>query len=647
MEGQVSQVTDKQQVELTPRRSAYDREIVAVPIADLRVPDADLDRAMVEKGGVRGVTAQGIPVVKAKIGKKVVGIAAGVVVFRAEDEDGGYLVTAGAARVLRARELGFAGTVDVEVQRLAGDGRELIAVNPNHLVSSRNRRTDDTPDATLLGSVAAVGVQSPIVVQLDWASGLLIVLHGHRRRRAAIETQQATVPVMVERAFTGSDDEQQLSEAVSQYFENEVREGFDAPDKAAIIQEVLDLGFSEAEVAEKLQVDATTVAAVVKLRRSKKAVEALAGGADVLQSAAIAELEAHPDLQEALYEAAQEGEFEWGRALASANRQAAHRAARAEEIARLEAQKVKLLDRVDAGLSGPKMRSLEQLLGADGVMTPEEHAACPGHAAFLYRGSSRATYLCQDVPGHRHKLSVVGGGTTPNSPLSDEEKAALKRTRQNNVAMIDVNTARRTWIKQKLLPRAAKKGLPGWEAALLVAVSEDDRSLRKAMERGHAAAHEALGLPVVDQMYQRRVRLALTGKRGKVTGPEARRRLIAIYVMAHEAKIKKDAWRNPPIELREYYAQLIAWGYQPGEVDAEIGLLPEGDNLFMSAAGAAEVADDEVDDEAGEDDDEEFAEDVTDVPDESDEPDEPADQEPDDDLTLAALDALAEEADAN
>jgi hypothetical protein len=109
-----------------------------------------------------------------------------------------------------------------------------------------------------------------------------------------------------------------------------------------------------------------------------------------------------------------------------------------------------------------------------------------------------------------------------------------------------------------------------------------------------------------EQMYSREERLLLSGARGALAPAAARGRLIVAYVFAHEDKITKMSWRDASPELRDYYAQLIAWGYEPGEVDGEIGVLPKDPMALREGPApvgdAGETGEDDLDDEDVEDD---------------------------------------------
>lgn len=79
---------------------------------------------------------------------------------------------------------------------------ELLDIDPRTLLIDVNVRGDARPDPDLVDSIRDVGVLQPVTV-VRTRDGQHRVRYGHRRTLAAIEAEQATVPVIV----AGDEDE--------------------------------------------------------------------------------------------------------------------------------------------------------------------------------------------------------------------------------------------------------------------------------------------------------------------------------------------------------------------------------------------------------------------------------------------------------
>ncbi len=135
--------------------------------------------------------------------------------------------------------------MEKELKRLKLDTLSPAAWNPR----SEAELSEDNPAMMeLIASVGAVGVIQPIDVWIDDGLALGIVLAGNRRVKAATLAGLKEIPAMVFKGIT----EAQAHEITR--IENEVRSNVDPMRDAALIGEMLSLGFNQKEIAARFGV---------------------------------------------------------------------------------------------------------------------------------------------------------------------------------------------------------------------------------------------------------------------------------------------------------------------------------------------------------------------------------------------------------
>lgn len=135
--------------------------------------------------------------------------------------------------------------MEKELKRLKLDGIAPAAWNPR---TEAELAEDHPAMKELVASVKAVGVIQPIDVWADDGMALGIVLAGSRRVKAASLAGLKEIPAMVFKGLT----EAQAREITR--IENEVRRGVDPMRDAALIGEMLGLGFTGKEIAARFGV---------------------------------------------------------------------------------------------------------------------------------------------------------------------------------------------------------------------------------------------------------------------------------------------------------------------------------------------------------------------------------------------------------
>jgi ParB family transcriptional regulator, chromosome partitioning protein len=437
----------------------------------------------------------------------------------------------------------------------------LEQVDPATLLVDGNVRSDAALDKAFIGSIRDLGVLVPIVA-VRTTSGELRVRYGQRRTLAAVQAARTTVPVIV----AGEDDADDAARIVSQWHENEHRAGLTTSDKVAAVEQLSLLGLSAAQIVRQTRSRKTDVDQALAAAGS-----ALAKGAteryDFLtldQAAAVAEFEAQPDTVKALIAGAKSSDGDFAHCLQRARDDREEAAKRQALLDELTAAGVTVIDR--PAYNDRTARVLHEMATEDGKeLTAKQHAACPGHAAYLHAdwsGRIQAVYVCtkwQDV-GHRD-LYGNARGSTP-APMDDDAKEERRRVLANNKAWRSAATVRRQFLSTLLARKTAPKGSATYIA---VEIGTGIHELRRGMERGHQTAAELLGL---DRSKDRHAIAAAAA-----AATDGRAQVIALAVVLGDIEESTDVhtWRNPSDTVRRYFAFLAANGYTLSDVEQLAG----------------------------------------------------------------------------
>lgn len=321
----------------------------------------------------------------------------------------------------------------------------------------KNPRIDAAEVADLVESIREHGIEVPLVVTLCKDSELdYTVLAGHRRLTAALQVGLEKVPAQIREDL--SEPRDQLAFMAT---ENIHRDQLTAVEEARLVQDMLDLGLTQAEVAKQTALGKKRVAERVKLTRlSEDAGSRVHRGQISIEDAlVIAEYSDDPDTAAELEQTAGTYNFDWATSRAKARREAQ----RAVEAARKEAKKrgLRIVDE-DADFV-----SLDELYSEGHWPTPEfaarvegatheelteyliaEHESCPGHCVrVLDSGNAHTRDLlvgCDQVLTEHH-IDIHGpmpGDTveeapTPPDPWEDitaEDFAAAAIHREQHLA---------------------------------------------------------------------------------------------------------------------------------------------------------------------------------------------------------------------
>lgn len=456
-------------------------------------------------------------------------------------------------------------------------------LDPRALVIEANVRTDVNLDPAFVESIRDNGVLMPILVQRH-EDGTLHVRAGQRRTLGAIAAERATIPARI--VDGTSDDAERI---VQQVIENDARKPLADAERSAAYQQMVLLGIPAAAIARRLHKPKAEVEAGIAVAGSRAGLDAANEGLSLLDAAVFAEFEDDPEGTRRLREAVR-----CGRPLAhTAQRIRDDRAEKAKVDAlakRLKRAKVTVTRA--PGYYDTNVKPLADLhaKGSKTALTPETHATCPGHVAWIDTTGAEpvAIYGCSDFKANGHLKNT--DPTKHSNPMSEEERAARREVVANNKAWKSAETVRREWLatfaKRKTAPKSA--------ATFIARVMIDGYTINKAREQGHRLAANILGATAhTDHTGWHTASEALAAQVAKATPARAQQIALVIGLAAVEDGTHTGTWRNAYGVTREYFGFIQACGYELSEVEALC--LPGATGT--DEALAAEQDDDEQDDD--------------------------------------------------
>lgn len=481
----------------------------------------------------------------------------------------------------------------------------IVHVSPQLLLLQRNVR-EGKPDPALVRSIKAVGVLQAITAVLT-AEGELLVRYGERRTLAAIEAARESVPVYIVGA-DATDNEAEVHRIITQRDENTHRTGLTTAEDVASVEQLAAFGLSAAQITKQARIkradveSALTVAGSKIARAATERYENLTLG----QAAVVAEFEDDTETVKALVVAAHEGKFDHVAQRARNDRDDAQ--ARADVRATLEAEGVRIIERTGAGAISPLSHLKATSDNADSP-TPDEHAQCPGHVAWLSTAWVRvdatgavteepqepqddadeatweayeakredwwattrqvqrpvAAYGCENPSTHGHVDRYASTETTSKpkaADMSEAEREKAKKERalviENNKAWTAAETVRREWVASY----AATKTPPKGTAAFLAVALCKDSSVASSVA-GNVLASQWLGVKHTGYgMADLSPAKTATENRALV--------LVLVQILGgYEANLTKDSWRGDGTHsgVGRYLRFIEACGYTLSDVE--------------------------------------------------------------------------------
>jgi ParB family chromosome partitioning protein len=151
--------------------------------------------------------------------------------------------------------------------------------------------------------------------------------------------------------------------------------------------------------------------------------------------------------------------------------------------------------------------------------------------------------------------------------MTDEQKAQRREVIENNKAWRSATTVRRQWLRSFVGRKTAPAGA---ERFILTALLSGDHVIRQAMETQHGLLRELLGLSSEEDIAWGAGVREIDQLVHQVPGHSPKRATLltaALLLAAWEAKTGTHTWRTPTADTRRYLGQMIAWGYEPSEVE--------------------------------------------------------------------------------
>ena len=290
-----------------------------------------------------------------------------------------------------------------------------VELDPRSLLVDVNIRTDAQLDKAFIASIKDLGVLVPITA-VRTAAGEVRVRFGHRRTLAAIEAELATVPVEIV-GDEATDDAAQIERILTQHAENAHRAALTSSEQLGVVEQLSAFGMSAAQIAKRTKIKRGSVDASLAVASSELA-KAATDRYEFLtleQAAAVAEFDNDPDAVTELVVAAQHGRG-FDHLVQRLREDRADQVLIDAKVAELLTAGITIIDRpmwTDAA------KDLETIARrADAEITPESHADCPGHAAYVEvvwdvdedaddseddeHRIAAATYVCLDAVQYGH-----------------------------------------------------------------------------------------------------------------------------------------------------------------------------------------------------------------------------------------------------
>lgn len=487
----------------------------------------------------------------------------------------------------------------------------LVFVEPSKFLFEDNVRATDVlsakSDRAFLESIETHGVLQPIVA-VRGADGELRVRAGQRRTLAAVSVGLAQVPVYV------IDDSSDAERIATQLVENEHRKDLTRGDVVQAWSQMAALGVSPTKIAKAVGVKPAEVKTGIAVAASTAAVQALcAYEMTIDQAAVVAEFDGDTEAVESLLTHLENDPQFFDHHVSRLRLDREEKAVKAAKRAEVEAAGTTVID--EPAWDDKAWRPLERIRGRrkGSEMKPADHEKCPGHAAYIaveraWSGGSRtvgkayARFVCRDWVGNGHKdryddpgevarTAGAGAGTAQEDATAERRKVIA-----NNKAMDAAMIVRREWLRTFTAGATPPKDAAAYLATALLRFGP---RLADGMRKELVAT--LTGVPSLPHFAHNRS----YGTEGPVDSPqveaasEKRALMIALgqVLVAVEATIQRDTWRNPSLELRDWLLALREWGYVLSEVESEWLQACEDQAVRLAEAHQSEDEEPEGDDD--------------------------------------------------
>lgn len=423
---------------------------------------------------------------------------------------------------------------------------------------STNVRTEFGDLDTLAASIRIHGVLAPLLLRRCNGEERYEIVAGERRYRAAQLAGVAEVPALVETGPPGAEADLEARRIAEQLAENVQRLNLTPADEMRGVQQLLELGLTDAEVAAHVVSEPEQIAALRRVLALPETARALIDeGALSLETAAQLAATEDDEIVGRALTLIGEG-YHPDAAVSHARDEVSRRRVQEEARAKLVKDGVPEIERPAGYSFGGKSKTRQLGPGYDCVHVPlKQHRRQPCHAAYLnpWARSVREAivYVCTDVT--RHAADPTAG--VPEQFLRQPEEVKQERA------------ARRA---EKKAWRESHEGRRAF-AAKLVASLDDDAAIARiagevfpadaAEERVAELAVALLGQPAADGEDA----LRHLDERWRAASAREQLRIAVAWLTARaEAAMAREQgdWRERD-NVRAHVALLAALGYEVGE----------------------------------------------------------------------------------
>jgi len=429
----------------------------------------------------------------------------------------------------------------------------LEMLNPATLTVDVNVRKDAALTPDFIASIKEHGVMEPVIAHRK-EDGIVHVLMGQRRTRAAVEAGLDRIPVMI------TDSPEEAERIVTQVVENIQRAELTEADEADAYHQLSLIGVSAAAIAKKTGRTKTTVESALKAKSSDAGAAALGKGWSIEEALIMAEFEGNQEATEELESVIMDEPDQLLHVAQLLRDRRESAAALTALIEELEAQGKAIVE--DAGhYADEENLYVSAANRADGEPATDEDAN-----AYVISTDYRGQHNAKPVITGWKELGFTpryerydGGGTqAQKGPMTEEQKAERKTLIENNKAMVSATTVRREFVRSLLARKQAPKG---WQYFTVHAITHHSET---ASGYDGKVAAEMVGAKVEESNAW-----AWNPLRDHVAKTTARPEfaLIALVCAGYEKTIAKDSWRSPSQTNRDYLNQLTVWGYTASEVE--------------------------------------------------------------------------------
>lgn len=415
-------------------------------------------------------------------------------------------------------------------------------LDPRTLTVDTNVRKDANLTPEFLAAIKEHGVLVPVVGHRT-EDGTVHVLMGQRRTLAAVEVELATIPVHV---VATPDEADRLA---TQVVENDHRRALTDSDRADAYHQLSLLGVSPTKIARRMGAKKQLVETALRVKGNDIAAAALAQGITLEQSAVIEEFSDDPEAAATLEQLATENPGNFAHRAQRIRDDRAKAALIATATTEAEAKGLTVLDDDPTGwdYKGPAA-NIHELTTAEGTKLTDEDAD--------------AVYISTGYSGIFERLCVADwktrglrkGGKAPAGGMNEEEKAARRRTIENNKAADSAEVVRREFLTGLL----SRKTVPKDTAAFIAhTLTYSDYIVNKASNNAGLTA-QLLGAS--DGRAGVKKYLSKTTVKPEMVS-------LAIMITAYETSLDRTSWRHKDADHSYYMQQLAAWGYNLSDVE--------------------------------------------------------------------------------